>query len=223
MLTGDTIHPDGVGPEVDGRMRVATQALAQQLNEKRSELMFSELEAVALRLFEERGFATVTVQDIASEAKISVRTFYRYFPAKEDVLQVRISRRAEALRAALSATSPDDAPLHAARIALIEVASGDDLEQLRRWTTVVQATPSALRGVLGGIMLKIDRVFAEFFGARLGLPSEALIPTVLAAAVGSVVQTAQTQWFFSGGDLETMISDSLAVLEGGIGTDPRSG
>jgi len=60
---------------------LATQPLAQALNEKRSELMFGELEAVALRLFEERGFNSVTVQDIAADAKISVRTFYRYFPA----------------------------------------------------------------------------------------------------------------------------------------------
>jgi AcrR family transcriptional regulator len=204
-------------------MRVATQPLAQYLNEKRSELMSGELEAVALQLFAARGFNVVTVQDIASEAKISVRTFYRYFPAKEDVMQVRINRRAEALRAALSATSPDHSPLHAVRVALIEVTAADDPEQQRRWSTVIQATPSVLPGVLGGIMLKINRVVAEFFGARLGLPSEALVPTVLAAAVGAVVQTANTQWFFNGGDLKTMISDSLAVLEGGIGTDPRSG
>jgi AcrR family transcriptional regulator len=204
-------------------MRVATQPLAQQLNEKRSELMSGELEAVALRLFADRGFSAVTVQDIASEAKISVRTFYRYFPAKEDVLQVRITRKADALRAALSATSPDDTPLHAVRVALIEVTAADDLEQQRRWSTVIQATPSVLPGVLGGIMLKINRVIAEYFGARLGLPSEALVPTVLAAAVGAVVETANTQWFFLGGDLKAMISDSLAVLEGGIGTDPRSG
>jgi len=58
------------------------------LNGKRSELVFGELKAVALRLFEVREFNAVTVQDIAAEAKISVRTFYRYLPAKEDVLHV---------------------------------------------------------------------------------------------------------------------------------------
>jgi TetR/AcrR family transcriptional regulator, regulator of mycofactocin system len=162
------------------------------------------------------------VQDIAAEAKISVRTFYRYFPAKEDVLQVRIGRRAAALRAALSASSADDPPLHSVRVALIEVTSGDDLELLRRWITVIQATPSVLRGVVGGIILNINQVLAEFFAARLGQTSEALVPTVLAAATASVIQTAQTQWFLTGGDLPTMLSDSLAVLEGGIGT-VRSG
>ena len=70
--------------------------------------MFSELEAVALRLFEERGFNEVTIEEIAAEAHISTRTFYRYFPAKEDVLQLRIDRRAEALRAALAARPGDE-------------------------------------------------------------------------------------------------------------------
>lgn len=79
-----------------------------------------------------------------------------------------------------------------------------------------------LRGVLGGIQLKRNSVIAEFLGARLGLASDALIPTMLAAAVGGVIQAAQTQWWVQGGDLATAISDGLEVLERGIGADPRS-
>src|SRR5262249_25692810 len=45
---------------------LATQSLAVQLRAKRSEMMLSELEAVALRLFEERGFDQVTIEEIAS-------------------------------------------------------------------------------------------------------------------------------------------------------------
>ena len=183
--------------------------------------MTLELEAVALRCFEERGF-DVTVEEIAAEAHISVRTFYRYFPTKEDVLQVRIEQRSTALRAVLFARPADEPPLHSVRVALEAVVAAQDQELLRRWTTVVAATPNVIKGVLGGIQLKGHAVIAEFFGARLGLPSDALVPTMLAAAVGGVAQAAQTQWFIRGGDLATALSEGLAVLEHGLGADPAT-
>jgi AcrR family transcriptional regulator len=181
-------------------------------------MMVSELEAVALRLFEERGFSEVTVDQIASEAHISARTFYRYFPAKEDVLQVRIERRSEGLRAALAGRPADEPPLHSLRLSLEQEVSAEDMALLRQWTNVVAATPSVLRSVVGGIQLKSQRVMADFFGSRLGLPSDGLVPTMLAAAAGGVIQAAQTHWFFNGGDLATTISEGLEVLEKGVGT-----
>jgi AcrR family transcriptional regulator len=202
-------------------MQLATESLAQQLREKRSEMMVAELEAVALRCFERRGF-DITVEEIASEAQISVRTFYRYFPTKEDVLQVYIDRRSKRLRAALAARPAGEPPLHSLRLALDEVVSTEDPDLVRRWIAVIAATPSVIRGVLGGIQLKSHRVIEEFFGTRLGVASDSLVPVMLAAAVGGVIQAAQTQWFFQGGDLATAISDGIAVLERGIGTDPKT-
>ena len=197
-----------------------TKSLALQIRAKRSEMMVSELEEVALRLFDQRGFANVTVEEIASEARISTRTFYRYFAAKDDVLQLRIVRRSEALRRALSGRPADEAPLRSLRLVLEDEFSAVDPVTLRRWIAVVADNPNVMRGVVGAIQLKILPVIAEFFGSRMGLPSDALVPTMLAAAAIGVIQAAHTQWFIHDGHLANTMSESLAVLERGFSTDP---
>jgi hypothetical protein len=90
----------------------------------------------------------------------------------------------------------------------------EDVALFRRWTTVVAATPSLLRPVLGGIQLKSQQVMADFLAA------DALEPTMLAAAAGGVIQAAHTRWALLGGDLPKEISDGLEVLERAIGTTP---
>jgi hypothetical protein len=77
-----------------------------------------------------------------------------------------------------------------------------------------------VQSVLGGILVKTQRAIADFFASRFESSSDALVPTVLAAATLGVVQAAQTQWFVHGGDLVTRISEGIAVLEQGIGSDP---
>jgi len=102
------------------------ESLAEQLSGKRSEMMISDLEAVALRMFEERGFSAVTVDEIAAEAHVSARTFYRYFPSKEEVLLVRIDRRAQALRVALSGRPVPEPVLHSVHVALENALAAED-------------------------------------------------------------------------------------------------
>jgi AcrR family transcriptional regulator len=55
-----------------------------------------EIAEAAGQLFIERGYASTTVQDIVDAADVSPRTFFRYFPCKEDVIT------------AIASTSMDD-------------------------------------------------------------------------------------------------------------------
>ena len=72
---------------------------------------------VAMRLFAQRGYDAVTVADICAAADIAPRTFFRYFPTKDDVLAEPARQMAARLSAAIAdapAEQPDPAVLRAA-------------------------------------------------------------------------------------------------------------
>jgi len=59
--------------------RVAVQAGRRRMTSR------ADLEQVAFDLFERQGFERTTIDDIARAAGIGRRTFFRYFPSKNDV------------------------------------------------------------------------------------------------------------------------------------------
>ena len=59
---------------------------------------------------------------------------------------------------------------------------------------------------------------AEFFGSRLRMPADGLVPTMLAAAAGGVIKAGETRWLLYGGNLATTLSEGLRVLEEAVGT-----
>jgi AcrR family transcriptional regulator len=193
--------------------------LALQLREQRWESVASQIEAVALRRFQQRGFVNVTVDEITAAVGISPRTFYRYFPTKEDLLQLQIDRRSRGLREALAARPADEPPIASVRAAVGAVFGAEDGDLLRCWTDVIATTPELLRSVIGGIQLKSQAVFADFFADRLGLAVDALATTMLAATVLGVIQAAQIHWYIHGGNLASTVSEGLKIVEHGFGED----
>ena len=68
-----------------------------ELREQRRERNAREIQQTAISLFAERGYAAVTVDDIAREAGISERTFFRYFASKDHLLVAEASRRIDVI------------------------------------------------------------------------------------------------------------------------------
>jgi AcrR family transcriptional regulator len=80
------------------------------LRERKKRRTREALVGAALRLFEEKGYEETTVAEIAAAADVSPRTFFTYFPSKEDVLFADTEDRLGMARAALAERRPDDAP-----------------------------------------------------------------------------------------------------------------
>src|ERR1700753_2365111 len=76
------------------------------------------LQQAALALFDERGFDDTTVADIAEQAGLTKRTFFRYFADKREVLFSGSAELVELFVTAVAAAPESAAPLDAVAAAL---------------------------------------------------------------------------------------------------------
>src|SRR5260221_8539935 len=113
------------------------------LRERKKRPTRRSLRRVALDLVAERGFAYVTVEDIAEAADVSPRTFFNYFPSKEAALVGgNDPDRAAKLRDRIANGAPGEPALSALRAVMAQDAEtiadefrslgGDPADLLRR-------------------------------------------------------------------------------------------
>lgn len=78
----------------------------------------------ARRLFVDQGFERTSVREIAAEAAITERTFYRYFEGKEGLLLEEVVSSMERLGDAIRARPPDEGSLAAVLGAIQSIRRG---------------------------------------------------------------------------------------------------
>lgn len=153
---------------------------------RRRARLADELEAVALELFASRGFHSVTVNEIATTADISTRTFFRYFAAKEEVVLGSIVQRIDTVVTTLSRRPPEEPTISALRSALAEVADVESFAagKVDRWrAAVIIAEPAIAERGLQLLMGKHDEMTA-IVASRMGVdPKIDLRPGVVTAAM----------------------------------------
>src|SRR5688572_30417770 len=113
------------------------------LRERKKTQTRDALVAAGMRLFAERGFAAVTVADIAAEADVAPRTFHRYFPDKVELLFAGDDDLREAMTTSLDETPVDADPAVLIRTALAAVAErlGDQHRELVIRDRLLAETP----------------------------------------------------------------------------------
>jgi AcrR family transcriptional regulator len=203
----------------------------RSLQEGRRDYTAGEISRVAMRMFAERGFDVVTVEEIAVEVGMSSRTFFRYFASKDEVV-LRYQRRLQTrLVAAFERRAAKETPITALRNAYVDTSTvapearsevvligrllGDSQDLLAR----------SRREQASG-----DRAVVAVLAGRLGIdPDRDPLAETIASAMGAAASTAFHRWVASGGqgDPSVTVGAALELLMRGlaevdkIGSEPK--
>lgn len=152
-----------------------------------------QISAAALARFNNHGFHETTVEHIAADVGMSTRTFFRYFPTKDDVLlegtRAFRARFLSSLDEALPTENLWEALGIALRASTIDCRSGS-AQRDREVQALIQKTPS----VMARELEVMDKLLAEAAERCCGLNSQAarLDKGVVHAVVGSAFSCYRT-------------------------------
>ena len=179
------------------------------------------IEQAALELFDELGFDGTTIDDIAAAADIAPRTFFSYFPTKEDVVLADYATRLERLVDELGRRPTTEAPWTALRTSFVVVAGDyeahrDDL--IRRFT-IMAANPSVYARNLQ-LQAGWEDALTDALIRRSGRTAESIEPRLLSSAALACMRSSIRHWLQIDHDtaLPELIDDCFARIATGLAT-----
>ena len=180
-----------------------------------------ELRLIALRLFAEQGFENTTIEQVAAEAGVSERTFFRYFTTKASVLWTEFETEVETIRASLAAV-PDDVPLMDAIRGAVVAANhyhAEDVPEMRMRMHLIATVP-ALSFSAAEHYEAWERAISEFAGRRLGQPADSLYPLTIGRSALAACRAAYDRWSARADDDLTFYLDAaLTALAAGFAAE----
>lgn len=173
--------------------------MTESLRDRKKERTKLALQTAAVKLFNEKGYAATSVDDIAAAADVSRRTFFRYFGSKEGVLFSEADESGERVRAALLRQPRHKSPLEAFGDAVVELSEEVEEEDQILAQQRVLTSSFELRSRAAEISRVWRRRLAETLAEREGR-ADATEADQLTAAIGiAVIQTVMEEWVLSDG------------------------
>lgn len=186
------------------------------LAQRKRLLVSNELTEAALQLLALKGFDAVTIDEIATSAGVSKRTFFRYFASKEDVVVQFLADMGIGIRAEFAARPIEERPsvalLGAVRVPLSVCA--DHSERALRVVQLILRTPALHARFLERQAQWRDDLTDELAG-RLGLdPTTELYPQLAAGMALIAFNTVLERWSASEGaeDPDELLDRAFAVI-----------
>ncbi|MFJ8584513.1 TetR family transcriptional regulator [Streptomyces sp. NPDC093595] len=184
--------------------------------QRKRQLVATELTEAALQLMASKGFEAVTIDEIATVAGVSKRTFFRYFASKEDVVVQFLAGMGEDIRAELAARPGGECPSVALRHAVwVPVAAcADHSDRALRVVRLILGNPALHARFLERQAQWRDDLAAEL-GRRLGLdPGADLYPQMAAGMALTAFDAVLRRWSDSAGgqDPAELTDRAFAVI-----------
>ena len=199
--------------------------MSSGLRERKKAETRQALASAALRLAEERGPDAVTVEDIAAVVGVSPRTFFNYYPTKEDAIVGIPEGQSSEVVDELTSRPPDEAPLEALRQSLLAASEGLE-SRAEEWTMrhrLVQRYPT-LAARYGVRFASFEQGIIDEIARRLGVdPAKDNYPALVTAAALSATRVALTTWQERPRRvrLVTLLEDAFATLKTGLAVPER--
>jgi AcrR family transcriptional regulator len=177
------------------------------------------LRQVALKRFASDGFGNVTVQQLAQEAGVTERTFFRHFPTKEAVLFQDYDTQVEWLADALARRPPGES-LFEAVLASIE-SYPHDVEVVRQ-AALARAeliTGEQIAGHLRVVQSSFAGVITDFVRRRYpDVENIDLVAGVAGATLAAALVVAVETWGRNGcvDDLGAITATCLDLVRSGL-------
>jgi AcrR family transcriptional regulator len=172
------------------------------------------IRASALRLFGEQGYDATTVEQIAAAAGVSHMTFFRYFPAKEEVA---LSDSYDPLLAGLIEQTPDTWPLidriRTALLGGLRQLYDTDRDTLLAQNKLIIGTP-ALRERLWASQMDTQQLILQALAVGPDEPQPSFADRVTVAACLAAATTAILTWVENDGtpELPHLIEQAFNTL-----------
>lgn len=198
-------------------MRVMSER--ENLHELRRTRTHEALRQVALKRFASEGFGNVTVQQLAQEAGVTERTFFRHFPTKEAVLFQDYDTHVEWLADAL-AQRPRTESLFEAVLASVE-SFPHDVEVVRQ-AALARAeliTGEQIAGHLRVVQSSFAAVLTDFVEQRYpDVANIDLVAKVAGSALAAALVVAVETWGRDGcvEDLGAITATCLDLVRSGL-------
>jgi len=182
------------------------------------------LERAAFALFEERGFDQTSIDDIADAAGIGRRTFFRYYPSKNDLVWGNFEQELRKMRSSLDTSAPGKPLMDAIRESVVSfnlIVPGNEEAHRRRMRMILGVPTLVANSTLRFAAWRAE--IARFAADRLGVADDDLAPVVIGySALGASI-AAYEQWLkVEDADLSALLNDAFGQLAAAVRETSRT-